>query len=252
MLKHYGSRRTYAHNVQLATVLSFVAGIVNITGWLGLGIMTTNVTGNFAFLSEQILNKNFSFVILLVLFINAFLAGAFVSNYLVERGRRKMSTRNSAYVLPIALEIILVFIIASSRGLWPSLHTQDVWISFMLLFAMGLQNALVTRVSDSVVRTTHLTGLFTDLGIELSQFFFYKTPRNIERLKRSVFLRILIIIGFTLGGVIGGVLFYYFHFRNLYLIVFILLSIMIYDAVWMRFKPVGKFTKWIEKVFKVK
>ena len=39
---------------------------------------------------------------------------------------------------------------------------------------MGLQNALVTKVSQSVVRTTHLTGLFTDLGIELSQLFFYR------------------------------------------------------------------------------
>lgn len=44
-------------------------------------------------------------------------------------------------------------------------------IAFYLLFAMGLQNALVTKISNATVRTTHLTGLFTDLGIELSQLF---------------------------------------------------------------------------------
>lgn len=44
-------------------------------------------------------------------------------------------------------------------------------IAFSLLFAMGLQNALVTKISNATVRTTHLTGLFTDLGIELSQLF---------------------------------------------------------------------------------
>jgi uncharacterized membrane protein YoaK (UPF0700 family) len=43
-----------------------------------------------------------------------------------------------------------------------------------MLFAMGMQNAMVTKISQSIVRTTHLTGLFTDLGIELSQLFFYK------------------------------------------------------------------------------
>lgn len=50
--------------------------------------------------------------------------------------------------------------------------------AFFMLFAMGIQNSLVTNISKSTVRTTHLTGLFTDLGIELSQLFFYKNPRK--------------------------------------------------------------------------
>jgi uncharacterized membrane protein YoaK (UPF0700 family)/anti-anti-sigma regulatory factor len=38
-------------------------------------------------------------------------------------------------------------------------------------FAMGLQNATITRISGAVVRTTHLTGVVTDLGLELVQLF---------------------------------------------------------------------------------
>jgi uncharacterized membrane protein YoaK (UPF0700 family) len=49
---------------------------------------------------------------------------------------------------------------------------------FSMLFSMGVQNSMVTQISNSIVRTTHLTGLFTDLGIELSQLFFYKKKTN--------------------------------------------------------------------------
>ncbi|WP_394331199.1 DUF1275 family protein [Chryseobacterium luteum] len=52
---------------------------------------------------------------------------------------------------------------------------------------MGLQNALVTRVSQSVVRTTHLTGLFTDLGMDLSKLFFFKEKSESIKLNRSIF-----------------------------------------------------------------
>lgn len=78
-------------------------------------------------------------------------------------------------------------------------------IAFSLLFAMGLQNSLVTSISKATVRTTHLTGLFTDLGIELSQLFFYKQPEQKYRLHSSIKLRLTIISFFFLGGIIGGI-----------------------------------------------
>ena len=36
---------------------------------------------------------------------------------------------------------------------------------------MGMQNSLVTRLSGAVVRTTHLTGVVTDLGIEAARWY---------------------------------------------------------------------------------
>ena len=77
----------------------------------------------------------------------------------------------------------------------------------MLLFAMGLQNSLVTTISNSVVRTTHLTGLFTDLGIELSRLFFNKDKEVRSKLYASIGLRFSIINFFFLGGIVGGVLY---------------------------------------------
>jgi uncharacterized membrane protein YoaK (UPF0700 family) len=127
MFRHKGKSRTLEHNLKIATLLSFVAGVVNIVGFLAVKKLTTNVTGHFAFFGDN-------------------------------------------------------FILAAPNVL-----------AYLLLFAMGLQNSLVTSISNATVRTTHLTGLFTDLGIELSQLFFYKLKEQRERLISSIKLRFTII-----------------------------------------------------------
>ena len=82
---------------------------------------------------------------------------------------------------------------------------------------MGLQNALVTKISSSVIRTTHLTGLFTDLGIELSQLFFYNTSEQKKQLTNSIKLRFTIIFFFFIGGVIAGLFYNTFALKTLIL-----------------------------------
>lgn len=81
------------------------------------------------------------------------------------------------------------------------------FIAILLLFSMGLQNSLVTKISNSLVRTTHLTGLFTDLGIELSQLFFYKEEEKRKFLLANIKLRLSIITGFFIGGFVAGLMF---------------------------------------------
>jgi len=72
------------------------------------------------------------------------------------------------------IEISLLFVIGVSGSLMMKNGLSETVLAGILLFSMGVQNSLVTQISNSTVRTTHLTGLFTDLGIELSQLFFYK------------------------------------------------------------------------------
>ena len=79
------------------------------------------------------------------------------------------------------------------------------------------------------MRTTHLTGLFTDLGIELSQLFFYKEEGQRQRLLRSIGLRGGIIAFFFLGCVVGGLLYVKIKFRILILAAFTLVVALIYD-----------------------
>ncbi len=227
MFRHHGKNRTFLHNLRLATLLSLVAGIVNITGVLALKTLTTNVTGHFAFFAEEFFKKNYAAALTFLVFTLFFLLGSFTSNFLAELVLRKKP--NSAHVFPILLEMALLLAVGN-YGTAASLETESGKImAFALLFAMGIQNSLVTKISQSTVRTTHLTGLFTDLGIELSQLFFYKKSEEVKRLRTNIYLRLSIITFFFLGCVLGGILYQYYEIKTLFVAAFVLLIALLYD-----------------------
>ncbi|MEI2272969.1 DUF1275 domain-containing protein [Sphingobacterium sp. ML3W] len=230
MFRHRDKGRNYIHNVQLAALLSIVAGIVNIVGVLSFKTLTTNVTGHFAFFSEELYRNNYLFALLSILYVISFLLGAFLANTTMELTSR--GTAHFSYSIPIGIEIILLAFVSLFNI--PSSNTS-VWLSCTLLLAMGLQNALVTKISGSVVRTTHLTGLFTDLGIELSQTIFYKKVNERKRLKRGILLKIIIIAGFFLGGIMGAFIYGWFERKTLLLPVIILLVALFYDRLLLGF-----------------
>ncbi len=213
MFRHKGKTRNLKHNLRIASLLSFVAGIVNVVGFLAVQRLTTNVTGHFAFFVDEIFKLNFWQGFMYFLYIFFFFLGSFVSSFLVEF----MSKENnkSIYVLPTIIESIILFSVALFGQLLISKNPN--LLAFSLLFAMGLQNSLVTKISNSTVRTTHLTGLFTDLGIELSQLFFYKQKEQKDKLLSSIKLRMTIISFFFVGGIVGGV--FYSSFK-LYVLAF--------------------------------
>lgn len=227
MFRHRGKSRTLAHNLKLASLLSFVAGIVNVSGLLALQRLTTNVTGHFAFFADELAMKNYGQSVIYLLFIIAFLSGAFFSNLVVEI----MSRVNERFInaIPVAIEISILTYIAFLNA--ATIHANANAIACLLLFSMGLQNALVTSLSNAVVRTTHLTGLFTDLGIELSQLFFYKQGEQQKKLVSSIKLRLTIIFFFLLGGVTGGYGYLSIGIKILLLSVTILTGALIYDSV---------------------
>ncbi|SKB75402.1 YoaK family protein [Maribacter arcticus] len=227
MFRHQGKSRTLKHNLKIATVLSFVAGIVNITGFLAFSQLTTNVTGHFALFISDVANFEFWNGTIYLLYIFSFLFGSFSSSFLIETFRK--NKKLNVFVLPTLIEC---FILASVGFLGsPALIKYPDVIICLLLYAMGLQNSFVTKISNAVVRTTHLTGLFTDLGIELSQLLFHKSYLKTEKIKETIKLRIYIICFFFLGGIIGGLLYSRLNLKlnTLTIASLILLASLFYD-----------------------
>jgi uncharacterized membrane protein YoaK (UPF0700 family) len=201
MFSHTGKNRTLKHNLKIASLLSFVAGIVNVAGFLSVQRLTTNVTGHFAFFVDEVFKFNFWEGFIFFLYIFFFFLGSFISNIMVEI----VSKVNDKliYIIPLIIESIILFSIAIfGQSL---VDKNPNLLAFSLLFAMGMQNSLVTTISNATVRTTHLTGLFTDLGIELSQLFFYTKNEQKVKLYSSIKLRLTIISFFFLGGLLGGI-----------------------------------------------
>lgn len=227
MFRHHGKARTFIHNLRLAILLSFVAGLVNITGVLELHTLTTNVTGHFAYFAEEFMKKDYATAVTFLLFTLCFLLGAFTSNCIVEWVLQR--NPRLAHVVPIALEIFIL----TSIGLFFSSNSiyliEGKLEAFLLLFAMGIQNSLVTKVSQSTVRTTHLTGLFTDLGIELSLLFFYKKPEQQKKLKTNIYLRLSIISFFFIGCVLGGFAYTFIGIKILFIASAVLVVALFHD-----------------------
>lgn len=224
MLRHEGKKRTFVHNMQLAAMLSFVAGIVNVSGVLALGILTTNLTGHFAFFSEYFSQRYYHLAWAALVFILVFFLGAWLSALLIELFKKKNVV--VSYVLPLFIEVVLLTIV--SVAVPPYAHKQ--LLAVMLLFAMGMQNALVTRVSNAVVRTTHLTGLFTDLGIICAQLLFRRRYSNIlNKLMHEFTLKLAIVICFFLGCTLAGVLYGKFLLKTLWIAIVMLIIAMLFD-----------------------
>jgi len=226
MFRHQGKSRTLTHNLRIATILSFVAGTVNVTGFLAIKQLTTNVTGHFALFINDLANFEFWKGTVYFLYIFSFLLGSFSSGFLIEfyRNNKKLNV----FVIPILIESFILIAIALYNDF---MQIPPDLIACLLLFAMGLQNSYVTKISNAIVRTTHLTGLFTDLGIELSQLFYPNAHPQIDKIKSTIKLRIFIICFFFLGGLIGGYIYSRLDFKlnTLLLGAAILLISLFYD-----------------------
>jgi uncharacterized membrane protein YoaK (UPF0700 family) len=240
MFRHKGKNRTFAHDLRLATLLSFVAGLVNITGVLALKTLTTNVTGHFAFFAEEVMKHDYATAFTFFVFTIFFLIGSFISSFLQELITQKKS--EFSHIIPITLEI-LILIGVGFLGSQSSIFTFDGKLTaFFMLFAMGIQNSLVTNISKSTVRTTHLTGLFTDLGIELSQLFFYKKAEEVKKLKTSIFLRLSIITFFFMGCFTGGIIYQFIEIKTLFVAAFCLLVAQWYDFLRLKYHLIKRKT----------
>lgn len=155
------NRRAYT---LLSVLLAGVAGAVNATGFVALGMHTSHMSGNVATLGESLALGRWPAALLAGQVLLSFLLGAVAATALLEASRHRSRGRHAAALL---LEVSIL----GGIGLWltsvPGAH--DKTLMWGLAFAMGLQNALVTRVSGAVVRTTHMTGVITDIGIQLVQ-----------------------------------------------------------------------------------
>ncbi|MFO1077914.1 MAG: DUF1275 family protein, partial [Planctomycetota bacterium] len=124
----------------------------------------------------------------------------------------------SIYVLPMVIEAALLtafaLLVGQSASAGATISHAVAWMTFLPGFAMGIQNAAITRISGGVVRTTHLTGVVTDLGLELSRLVTGSIhvrhrvdARHRQQERRRVRLLLGIIGSFVLGGAIGTALF---------------------------------------------
>lgn len=170
---------TFAQQARLAVTLAWVAGYTNLITILTCAHVSSHVTGTTGDLGRAAAQGRLGVAAYAGYLLFMFFSGAAVAGFTTELGRRR--GWGSIYVLPMALQALLL----TAFALGVELHEHDApetgwglwWMTGVASAAMGLQNAAITRISSGVVRTTHVTGVLTDLGLESVQFLWWLRDR---------------------------------------------------------------------------
>ena len=206
MFTHEGPARSARENIVLAWYLAGVAGFVNSGGFVLIGSFTSHVTGNMGRFSIDLANGGGGAAFSAILLVGSFFLGAVSASVGLELIGEARRAQAYAVALVVEGSLLAVFVVVAGLAHATEPRVLDA-MAAILCVAMGLQNALVTRLSSAVVRTTHLTGIVTDLAIELGRWFRARrehTP-DIEGV-RATRRRILvaIILAFTIGSALGA------------------------------------------------
>lgn len=200
--------RARGDKVQLGAGLAFVAGATNAGAFLAVGQYTSHMTGVLSSTADAIALGRWTLAATSVGMLGAFTAGAATTAVLVNYARRRALT--STFALPLLLEavLLLTFGVFGSRLTAARALLAPVTV-VLLCFTMGLQNAVVTKISNAEIRTTHVTGLVTDLGIELGKLVYVNrlvgAPHEPVRADRERLRVLLLLLGaFFAGGVLGA------------------------------------------------
>ncbi|KGM39286.1 membrane protein [Aquabacterium sp. NJ1] len=200
--------RTRRTNLHLGLSLAFVAGATNAGGFLAVKEYTSHMTGVVSSMADDLALGRMDLVLDWFTSLLAFLLGAATSAILINWARRRASRHE--YALPLLIEATLLL----AFGVLGAMHHyigSSMGITVALLcFVMGLQNAMITKVSNAEIRTTHVTGLVTDIGIELGKMLYWNASVEgeaqpvVRANKERLFVHLGLVLSFFVGGVIGA------------------------------------------------
>jgi uncharacterized membrane protein YoaK (UPF0700 family) len=187
-----------------AAALACVAGIVNVVGFLGFEHQAiSHLTGNTSLLSAALVNGDGHATAHLAASIAAFVGGAVLSGLIIQDSTLRLGRR---YGVVLTIEALLLLAAV------PFFQHRQIAGALCAAMACGLQNAMATTYSGAVVRTSHVSGMFTDLGIMLGHAL-----RGMAVPQRRLGLCVVVIVFFFAGGVLGAILFTRFQYDALYL-----------------------------------
>jgi uncharacterized membrane protein YoaK (UPF0700 family) len=211
-----GRDRTARANRHLGWTLAFIAGATNAGAFLAVRQYTSHMTGMVSSMADYLALGQLQLAAGAVGALVSFLFGAATSAVLVNYAKRRRL--KSLYALPLLLEALLLLLFGVIGAQLALIQGLFVSATVMLLcFIMGLQNAVITKVSKSEIRTTHVTGLVTDIGIELGKLVYWNrlqtdTSLRVTADRERLLILSLLVLAFFGGGIIGAFGFQHFGY----------------------------------------
>ncbi|WP_434632174.1 YoaK family protein [Chromobacterium sp. CV08] len=193
---------------QLGWAMAFIAGAINAGGFLAVHRYTSHVSGVVSGMADAWIAGEIGLALSLLVMLCCFVGGAMHSTWLILWARRQRLRGGYGVSMMEEALLLLVFgLLGAGLSLHKGLFTPPTVM--LLCFIMGMHNTIVTKLSGGLLRSTHMTGIATDLGIELAKMSYYNRERHsrvaaVRANGKKFRVYALILLAFFVGGVVGA------------------------------------------------
>lgn len=214
MLIEKKSGRSRSEDLSLAIILAGSAGILNALALGAFGLFPSNMTGNATQLTTELFQWDKLQMLVLILILICFFSGAFTARVFISLAHKLRIRTIYAHIILIEGTALILPVLISD---WISLSWDKTWFLSLLSYLMGVHNSTSTQLSKGRVRTTHITGTLTDIGIALASLLLQPIlQQSLEQMKAARYLLSLhftAIFSFLTGGALGIMAFELFSMK---------------------------------------
>ncbi|MEO6758785.1 MAG: YoaK family protein [Saprospiraceae bacterium] len=195
-------RQAFSIKMLYAFVYPFNSGIVIYAGLMTFSVVVTNVTGLLPQIAKDLYEGRLNTAGSIFLWLFAFFMGGFVAGWCVER--EKLRKWRYFHLLPLLIVASIFFLVGNSGEHAEGLHL----IAFpgLVLFSIGIQNAMVSLTTSSLIKASQMTGVVNELGVDIAEIFHSEGEKR-RLIQREAMLRVIVMVSFLLGALFSVAMF---------------------------------------------
>ena len=222
-----------SRHLSQSLVFAFAAGALNVGGFLACGRFVTHVTGFATYFGAESGLGNWSEAFGLLSIPVFFFLGALLAGWFLERRLQQGLKPWDDLLLGLVVLQLGASAFLGLEGYFGDFGLISGVRHVYLLLAMlstssGLMNALISSASRSQLRSTHLTGITTDLGLGVMRLLYLKDKAGRMDEKRINGARAGVILFFILGSATGAFIFGRWGFGGFYAVgAFVLVDLIL-------------------------
>ena len=218
-------RQAFSIKMLYAFIYPFNSGIVIYAGLMTFSVVLTNVTGLLPQIAKDLYEGRFNTAGSIFLWLFAFFLGGFFAGWCVER--EKLRKWRYLHLLPLLVVASIYFLVGSSGERAEGMHL----IAFpgLVLFSIGIQNAMVSLTTSSLIKASQMTGVVNELGVDIAEIFHSEGEKR-RLIQREALLRLIVMTSFLLGALFSVALFPTLQTQIFFYPAGIILAVMAHDV----------------------
>lgn len=223
-------RRSFRIKMLYAFIYPFSSGIVIYAGLMTFSVVVTNVTGLLPQIAQDLYQGKLNTAGAIFLWLFAFFLGGFFAGWCVER--EKLLKWRYLHLLPLTVVAAIFLYVGMSADDSAALH--PIAFPGMILFSIGIQNAMVSLTTSSLIKASQMTGVVNELGVDIAEIFHSEGEKR-RLIQREALLRVTVMVSFLLGAMFSVAFFPTWQTEVFFFPAGIIIAVMLHDI--LRFRP---------------